>query len=136
MANNARMAAATTAAVDQEQEQAFYQNVAPSSSRFVPPQHFPSPGGTPREVVGGGAAAGGDLYHASPRIAGTPGGPANTSEMGPEKPQRHYAYNQDSQPAVPAPAPVKKASQSSLGRVRFQEPTNTKVQYFPLSKRK
>ncbi len=69
-----------------DQEQAFYQNVtsAGPQGRFVPPQHLlPSPGGTPREVAGAGAAPGqnpADLYHASPRISGTPGGPGGKIE--------------------------------------------------------
>ncbi len=122
------------------EEQAFYQNVN-NSNRFVPPQHFPSPGGTPREVVQSG-----ELFHATPRISGTPGAsmtPNSTSMStfilsdltkictvifcligeppGPEKPQRQYAYNHQ-EPQIQT-TPTKKTSQNNLRGVRFQEPS-------------
>ena len=55
------------------EEQSFYQNV----------------GGQSGSVAALSEAVAQDLFHASPRVAGTPMGP---SSGGPEKPQRQYSY--------------------------------------------
>ena len=111
------------------EEQSFYQNVG------GPMAHTP--------VVGDEH----DLFHASPRVAGTPMGP---SSGGPEKPQRQYSYAggiiseqnmhqhqqqmrkevhfRDEGSESGAGNPNASGSNGGANRVRFQEPAETSNQ--------
>ena len=67
-----------------------------------------------------------DLFHATPRIVGTP----MSSSNGPEKPQRQYAYEQHPPPSkkgvhfVDEEKPKQNGNGTqSQNRVRFQEPS-------------
>ncbi len=104
------------------EEQTFYQNVGAVHQQHPPPlvqqqqhhrlsvQQLPSPQ---------------DVFHASPRIIGTPDTP-----VGPEKPQRQYTYDKkEVHFSEQQASPARKVSQNGMGgnRVRFQEPSEKQV---------
>jgi hypothetical protein len=147
---------AHSAAVQQQllDEQNFYQNVGHPNGHFLPPGHRPAFHEMAPHPLNGGRAsamlAEDELYHASPRIVGTPmtssaGGPLVSPGGGPEKPQRQYAYEM-MQPA-PMKPPQKEVhfqefkqplnghhgnGQATSNRVRFQEPTEVR-NLFPMT---
>ena len=100
-----------------EVEQGFYQNVG------FPPQH--------ERILNESEQ---QLFHASPRIVGTPmasdaGSNGNGPISGPEKPMRQFAYNQQQPAQFEQQQPPKTHKTSNGGsRVRFQEPHESESQ--------
>jgi len=65
----------------------------PAFAGGPPRPHFASPATDAEEQAFYQNVSQSELFHATPRVSGTPGGEGGLSPGGPEKPQRHWAYN-------------------------------------------
>ena len=112
-----------SAVMDSDPSAGFYQNVQHPAMQ----QHrFPSP------AMNSNNDTTSELFHATPRIIGTPNasnnfdGNLSALSSGPEKPQRQYAYNNGGEPMLTRPSQSSSGSSqqpaTNSNRVRFQEP--------------